>query len=309
MLGEFIRINQIINMHLYYLAILIVPILYLCSYQVTEGNIGIIYRFGQLQQTYYKSGLHLKSPYPIEKSSQIDIRPQTDTVDKVFCGTKDGLGLIFESIEVGNTLYETYALSTIMMYGENYDKYLVKDKVSHQTNVICSSLTAQEIYIDKFDTLDDLLLEFLKKENVQSGLDINFVRLKKPTLPHEIKIKYEKIAEEKVALQVAVETQARKMKETDTERLIADIRNKISIQQKESDEEIAKINDRMLKSHEQTISDAKLYTLKNEALGMTDLLRISGYLQLKQSEHMSNNSKYFFGETPSMIFVDSIEHN
>jgi len=71
---------------------------------VSEGNLGIFYSFGSLTQQTFLPGLYFRAPWPITAASQVNIRPQTDQIHKVLCGTTDGLNLIFEQVDVGNTL-------------------------------------------------------------------------------------------------------------------------------------------------------------------------------------------------------------
>lgn len=137
------------------------------------------------------------------------------------CGTNNGLKLIFETIEVGNQLNFSSVINTVSRFGLNYDKHLVTDLVRHQINVICSKKSAHQIAIEEFDTLDDLMKEFIQYENDRqtSGLVINFVRLSKPKLPPSIEKNYLALAEELTMKKVLEE---KKRKNTNRKR----IRNK-----------------------------------------------------------------------------------
>jgi regulator of protease activity HflC (stomatin/prohibitin superfamily) len=278
-----------------------------CLHKIDEGNIGIRYEFGRLTDMNYSPGIKFSLPYPINIFSQVNIRPQTDTVEKIYCGTNDGLILTFDTIDVGNTLPENKVNDVIRKYGEDYDRYLVKDKIRHQINVICSTLSFHEVFIEQFDDIDNRLFNFLQEQNVESGLIINFVRLTKPNLPPQIKSNYERIAEERTALKVEMDTQERKKKQAETEKLVAQINNQKMIEQKETEAKIAKINNDMLMDKKKAEADAEKYRLETEAAGMEKLLNVKGYLELKQAEYLTANSKVYFGNIPATLFVESAD--
>ena len=50
---------------------------------------------------------------------------------------------------------------TIKNYTVNYDKTWIYDKIHHEINQFCSKNTLQEVFIDKFDELDEKLVEVL----------------------------------------------------------------------------------------------------------------------------------------------------
>ena len=230
-------------------------------HRVNEGQVGIYYNFGKLNEHITESGIHLRMPWPITYTSEVQITPQTDTITNVKCGAGDGTQLIFDQVDVGNYLKKDYVYKTIKRFGENYDNYLVKDKVRAQINVICSGLTSQEIYIDKFHTLDDLLLNYLQEENdkeSESGVVVQFVRMSKPTLPKTLQDNYDKIANEKTARKVAEEQKLRLEQENNNKllvaaaeaekrRVVAEKENMILIEKKRNDEELNKIENRIKK--------------------------------------------------------------
>ena len=53
---------------------------------------------------------------------------------------------------------------TIKNYTVNYDKTWIFDKIHHEINQFCSKSTLQEVYIDKFEVLDESL-----QTAIQSG--------------------------------------------------------------------------------------------------------------------------------------------
>lgn len=285
-------------------------------HRVNEGQVGIYYNFGKLNEHITDPGIHSRMPWPITYTSEVQITPQTDTITNVKCGAGDGTQLIFDQIDVGNYLEKDYVYKTIKRFGEKYDNYLVKDKVRAQINVICSGLTSQEIYIDKFHTLDDLLLNYLQEENNKeenSGVVVQFVRMSKPTLPKTLQDNYDKIANEKTARKVAEEQKLRLEQENNNKllvaaaeaekrRVVAEKENMILIEKKRNDEELNKIDNRIKK--EKALTEAKIiFERKEKEAAGNKLLHTTEYLELEKSKSYLNNAKHYFGKIPTTLFI------
>lgn len=145
------------------LTLLIVFVGYVKSVFITieTGFVGVEYVWNKISNGVLEPGLHFYNPIT-SKIAIVETRPQKDSVSNVECGTNDGLKLMFDTIEVGNILASSYVLSTISRFGLNYDRHLVTDLVRHQINVICSKKSAHQIAIEEFDSLDDLMKEFIQ---------------------------------------------------------------------------------------------------------------------------------------------------
>ena len=227
----------------------------------------------------------------------------------------------FQTVEVGNHLNADNVYPTVKRFGENYDTYLIKDKVRHQINVICSGMTSQEIYIEKFDQLDDQLRDFLQTENnkLNTGISVDFVRLSKPTLPEALQKNYDKIANEKTALKALMEEKKRLAQENENkimvakaegeaERIKAEKKNQILVEQKKAAEEVAQIENRIHTEKEKAIADAVHYSKSKQAEGNTKLLT-KEYVQLESAKALANNAKHYFGEIPKTLFLGDMDSN
>jgi hypothetical protein len=91
----------------------------------------------------------------------VQVTIQTDKVQDIPCGTAGGVTIRFEEIEVVNRLRKELAHETVKNYTVNYDKTMIYDKIHHEINQFCSKNTLQEVFIDKFDMLDEQLAEVL----------------------------------------------------------------------------------------------------------------------------------------------------
>lgn len=67
-------------------------------------------------------------------------------------------------IEVVNLLNKSSALNTIRLYGVDYDKIWIFDKIHHEINQFCSKHSLRDVYIEKFETLDEALASALQHD-------------------------------------------------------------------------------------------------------------------------------------------------
>lgn len=137
-------------------------------------------------------GWHTLMPF-LDSFETVQITIQTDRVNNIPCGTSGGVNVHFHEIEVVNRLRKDRAQKTIKEYGVNYDQIWIFDRIHHEINQFCSSHTLQEIYIDKFDTLDEMLasalVDQIKKWDV--GIEIITIRVTKPKIPDNLMKNYE----------------------------------------------------------------------------------------------------------------------
>ena len=170
---------------------------------------------------------------------------------------------------------------------------------------MCSTMTYQELAIDKFNDLDDLLKDFIQNENdkQKTGLHINFVRLTKPLLPDSINSRYLALAEEKIQKKVVEEKSHRLQTEKDTEILLAKKENDLRLENSEKANDIM-VKNMKSKQEEQNISNQMLIQLaeanaqkqKLEAESLKEMFAIPGYSEVKIAEFTSMNQKIYYGE-------------
>lgn len=107
-------------------------------------------------------------------------------MENIPCGTSGGVLVVFEKIEVVNKLQREFVVSTVKNYTGNYDKTWIYDRIHHEINQYCSQHTLHEIYIDKFEQLDEELQVRLQEvlKNWVPGLQILAIRITKPKIPN-----------------------------------------------------------------------------------------------------------------------------
>uniref|UniRef100_A0A1I8FN75 PHB domain-containing protein n=1 Tax=Macrostomum lignano TaxID=282301 RepID=A0A1I8FN75_9PLAT len=224
-------------------------------HMVPEGYVGVYYRAGALLQTVSQPGMHVMFPL-ITSVRHVQVTLQTDEVKNVPCGTSGGVLIYFERIEVVNIL-DMESAHTVL-------------------NQFCSVNTLQDVYIKKFDQIDEKPEVGPARGPHQDGSrPLNRgVRVTKPKIPEnaaqELRIHG---GRETTQLMIANERQRVEEKLAETERKkavinaekaaqISRIEWEMKITQKESEKKISEIEDQAALARSRSHSDAELYRAK-----------------------------------------------
>jgi len=276
-------------------------------HKVDEGHVGVYWRGGALlgPSSITHPGYHWK--LPITSFRNIQTTMQTDQVKNIPCGTSGGVVLYFDKIEVVNRLKPEFVYQTIKNYTVNYDQTWIFDKIHHSINEFCSVHTLQEVYIDKFSTLDESLAKALQSScNVWApGIEIIAIRVTKPRIPESIRANYEQMEAEKTKLLIAIQTQKVVEKEVQTERkravieaekqfAVAKINVEKMVSEKESYKNMSAIGDEIHMTREKAFADAQFYKAAKDIEG-NKLLLTQAFLQLEKIKGLTSNSTIFFG--------------
>ncbi|XP_062111471.1 uncharacterized protein LOC133822975 [Humulus lupulus] len=282
-------------------------------HQVPEGHVGAYWRGGALLKTISDPGFHFKMPL-LTQYEPVQVTIQTDQVRDIPCGTKGGVMITFEKIEVVNRLRKDHVYDTLMNYGVHYDNTWIYDKIHHEINQFCSSHSLQEVYIDVFDQIDEKMKDALQGDCTRyaPGIEIISVRVTKPTIPESIRRNFEQMEEERTKVLIAIERQRVVEKESETKKKLALSEaeknagvSKILMEQKLMEKESAKkqdeIENQMYLAREKSLADADYYRVTKEAEA-NKLKLTPQFLELRFIEAIANNTKIFFGEKlPNMI--------
>merc|ERR1719481_585191 len=221
---------------------------------------------------------------------------QTDEVKNVPCGTSGGVMIYFDRIEVVNVLQPVAVYDIVKNYTADYDKPLIFDKVHHELNQFCSAHNLQEVYIEKFDQIDENLKAALQSDltEMAPGLKVMSVRVTKPKIPEAIRKNYELMEAEKTKLLISTQKQKVIEKDAETDRkkaiieaekesMVAKIKYDQNILEKESQQKIETLTDQMHLAKEKSKTDAEYYKIQKQAEA-NRLLLTQEYLELKKIE-------------------------
>ncbi|TYI46261.1 hypothetical protein E1A91_D13G094500v1 [Gossypium mustelinum] len=266
-------------------------------HQVPEGHVGVYWKGGALLKTITEPGFHLKMPL-VTQYEPVLVTLQTDQVRDIPCGTKGGVMINFEKIEVVNKLKKEYVYETLLSYGVNYDNTWIYDKIHHEINQFCSSHSLQQVYIDVFDQIDEKMKDALQCDCTKyaPGIEILSVRVTKPIIPERIRRNYEQMEEERTKVLISIERQ--KLKKTAT---VSNILREQKLKEKENAMELQEIENQMFIAHQKCRADADFYSAMKEAEA-NKMKLTPEFLELKFIEAIANNTKIFFGhKVPDMV--------
>jgi len=238
-------------------------------HRVSEGHIALYFRGGRLLPGFEESGFRFKMPF-LTRVEEVQVTVQTDAVTSIPCGTRGGVMISFDKVEVVNRLDKTKAVNTVRQFGLEYDKPMVFDKIHHEINQFCSSHSLQEVYIDLFDTIDENLKETLQKSAnlFDTGIDILAVRVTKPRIPETIRKNYERMEAERTQLLVVTEhakviereaTTDKRRAEIEAQKAaeVARIRCQQNVAEKEAAAKLMAVDDAILLAREKAKADAR----------------------------------------------------
>jgi len=237
--------------------------------------------------------------------------------------------IYFDSIEVVNRLRQEAAWNTVKTYGTDYDKIWIYDKIHHEINQFCSKHTLQEVYIDKFESLDEALAKALQSscDEWKTGIEIVAIRVTKPRIPDSVKKNYEEVEMAKTRLLVENQKEAVARKEEEISRMRATIqaekeaiiarinaeqianvsliKTQMEIMQKEAELKKEKIQNEIYVANQKALADSEFYSITkaaeaNQAKYTPEFLRFVLYSSL------ANNTKIYFGEKIPGIFASLI---
>eukprot|EP01061_Rhynchopus_euleeides_P001765 TRINITY_DN11294_c0_g1_i1.p1 TRINITY_DN11294_c0_g1~~TRINITY_DN11294_c0_g1_i1.p1 ORF type:complete len:338 (+),score=146.90 TRINITY_DN11294_c0_g1_i1:48-1016(+) len=288
---------------------------------VPEGYVGVKFRGGALQPGTLPPGLVFKTPL-IETIENVQITTQTDYVSDVPCGTSGGVMVSIGRIEVVNMLQHKHVEETIRNYGVGYDKIWIFDKIHHEINQFCSKHSLREVYIDKFDRLDEMLATALQEscDTHRTGIKIIAVRVTKPIIPRSIRVAFEELEETKQQLLLREERHKllevenrvsllREKGQAERDREVSSVHYDKYIMEENKKAEIAKIKNKMLTDEVKSRADAEAYATEVRARAEKELLSEA---KLREILYLSlmNNTKIYFGDSiPKMWapFLDTLE--
>eukprot|EP00325_Prymnesiales_sp_UTEX-LB-985_P027549 CAMPEP_0174717218 /NCGR_PEP_ID=MMETSP1094-20130205/26197_1 /TAXON_ID=156173 /ORGANISM="Chrysochromulina brevifilum, Strain UTEX LB 985" /LENGTH=321 /DNA_ID=CAMNT_0015917123 /DNA_START=62 /DNA_END=1027 /DNA_ORIENTATION=- len=284
-------------------------------HRVPEGHVAVYYRGGALLKTTSGAGFRTMAPY-ITSVKFVQTTVQTDKVTDIPCGTSSGTVISFERIEVVNQLRAEAVYDTVRNYTVDYDKTWIYDKIHHEINQICSRSSLEEMYITKFDTLDETLRDALQADINQHapGINILAIRVTKPRIPASIARHYEEIESERTKLKVAEQTQHLVEKQANTERTRALIEaDKLAaveavqlerkLKLKENEQKVALIDAEMHLAKAKAEADAEFYRAEKLAEANSKMYTPQ-YLQLEAVRALANNTKVFWGEKLPSLYLD-----
>lgn len=289
---------------------------------IDEGHLGVYYRGGKLLKTVNEPGFHWKVPM-LTKHENVQVTWQTDRLPAVMCGSSRG-GTATLSIEVVNRLKGSHECveRTISQFGSGYDQPLIFDHIPSEVAQFCKNYPLEDIYIRRFDELDEVLMEKLTKVidtfGMSDCLQIQQVRIGRPQLSESMSKRFEAIEHEEKEKDLA-ETQ----KETEKVKLETQLQKAKMLSQQLQEEariqletkvisakkaaEIKLIESEMKLKEAESLAKGALIKQQSEAAGLAAVISAFD----NNTEHMlewHRTAAYWNSSNKVYYFADSADH-
>ena len=282
------------------------------QHKINEGYVGVYYRGGAIMTGITSPGFHFALPY-ITQIYQVQTSVQTDQVLDIPWGTSGGVLINFEKIEVVNRLRQDYVYETVKNYTIHYDKTWIYDKIHYEINQFWSKNTLQDVYIDKFDILDESLMDALSTslKTWAPGIEIISIRITKPTVPESLRLSYEKKESEYLAMKLKLQTEksvseiVQQQAETkkneaiilaQSEAEVSKIHMEKIIAEKEGAKKVALIENEIELANKKSKTDAQYYKEIKE-IEANEKKLTQQYLKYALIGALTTNVKFYFGNS------------
>lgn len=280
---------------------------------IEEGNVGIYFVQGALDDTYTMPGVHWSVPF-VTVIQEITIRPQTETLDVITTVTRDGIQNTFNNIQVLSNVEVSQMIPLIKKFGMDFRRALVYDRVSEELRTFCANHTIGEVYNSMFlDIVANV------KRNVEisierlgdNGIKLLNLVIPKPDIPRDIAANYKAVkvqwTEQLVAVQqqktekIKKETESIKaLLDAEREKDVLEIELQKQLLKKEREKEVNDLEIQIIKSREENQADVDAYKKEKEAEANKNLYS-PDYVKLEMAKALSENTKFYFSGESSPL--------
>ena len=97
-------------------------------HKIHEGNVGIYFKHGALQERVTEPGVHFMMPF-VEDYREVRVRPETFTMEPIKAITKDGIENTFREITAITTIKKDKIITMTKQFGIDFKNVLVFDRI------------------------------------------------------------------------------------------------------------------------------------------------------------------------------------
>merc|ERR1719315_800278 len=281
--------------------------------KTSEGNVGIYFRHGAIQDRVSDPGIHLKTPL-IDEYKEVKIRPETHMLKPMEAVTKDGITNTFREENVITRVTKEKLIFLVKKFGIDFKQFLVFDRIKEDLRIFCANHTIDEVYNTMFlDIVENVKTNV--KESIsrlgEDGIEILNLVIPKPEIPADIAYNYKQVKVQWTEQLVATQQQTTEeiKKKTELIKAVADAERQkavleITIQEriieKEGTKKVSLINNEIKKAAENNEADIAKYKLEKEAEANAALYT-DKYIKLNLAKALSNNTKFYFSGRQSEL--------
>ena len=164
---------------------LVLLIVWMCVFTVTEREKAILFKFGEIIGSDYEPGIHLKLPYPFNEVKKFDDRILTiDAAPKSFPTIEQKFLIVDSYVKWRIRNVETYFKATSGI--ENNAGELLYQVVNSGLRAEFGKRTIQEVIAGDRTEIMKLMVGEAGKKAETLGIEVIDVRIKKIELPSEV---------------------------------------------------------------------------------------------------------------------------
>lgn len=294
-------------------------------HSVDDGHIGVYKQHQRLLVPITSPGMHWHIPF-VQTVHFVEVRQQTDRLSDVVCGSSKG-GVATLDIEVVNQLTGTEECvnAVVSAFTLTYDQPLIYDNIPSEVAQFCKNYPLEDIYIRRFDELDERLTEklndVLRTNNVSDCLTIHNIRIGRPQLSEEMTASFAAIEREEKArdleqmrkqtakVKLETELQAAKAKSQQAQEE-ARIEQETLLLVATKTAQIRNIENNATRQYAETAADVKRMEAQSEADGIAMKIVAFGNDTYAMLDHektqmfaktLGNTSVLYFGEGPEWM--------
>lgn len=310
---------------------------------VPTGKVVVFYTNRKLEPKTYSGPVVYYDPI-FSEPQIVDIQSQKDSIKQFNCVAKDDQIVTFPRIDVTNQLPEKHVIKVISKFEKfydspavPYDKTLIYDETISFMKELCTKMTGEELRKEKYDTLNEILLEHLtnfqnNREELNgdsTGIKIRRVFIETPVLDSRVEANRREIAIQKTAKMAEEYRQQTELKRKETEnkleeleaekkRKIETTRNLQKIEAKEAQAKQDKIQAETEANEIRTRADANSYAAFKEAQDKKALIEAEAnalnsappeYLRKLQLEAFGCQNKVYWGNDLPDMFLPGTNNN
>ncbi len=155
-------------------------------YKIPEGSVGVFKNGNQFYDGIYPAGVY--TVWPSDEGFNISILPEKVTVTEISCITVEEIKIIFPAMTVHYQVNEENVFELVKHQGFDFVKPLIKKPLRQRVADLCSTMTAESVYLGQFSILQQYISDYLAEVQVdkESGLLVIGVDINRPHVPDEM---------------------------------------------------------------------------------------------------------------------------
>jgi len=304
-------------------------------HKIHEGNVGIYFKHGALQERVTEPGVHFMMPF-VEDYREVRVRPETFTMDPIKAITKDGIENTFREITAITTIKKDKIITMTKQFGVDFKNVLVFDRIKENLRIFCANHTINEVYNTLFLSIVQQVLSNVKTSISrlgEGGIEVLNLVVPKPEIPEDIAQNYKQVKvqwteqlvanqtqkteeirkktelvkavadaeRQKAVLEIKIQEQRIKaVADAERQKAVLEIKVQEQILEKEGEKNVSTINNEIRREAEQNEANILKYKIETEAEANSKLYT-DKFVQLNLARSLTNNTKFYFSGDNSAL--------